>query len=100
MSNEFGRDLEEHIMEEHWSMVQNKPYPKFKGVWQKRFVLPVTFTAGFEQEIGKPLEIPFVGGGHIKLGVTDAGRPDISVDMKFPTAKGDGEMIEAGFIIT
>jgi hypothetical protein len=72
MSKEYGRDLEEHVMKEYWRTVTTKPYPKFKGVWEKRNVLPVTSTARFEDEIETPrLEIPLVGGGYIELGRTD-----------------------------
>jgi hypothetical protein len=51
MSNEYGGKLEDGIMKEHWIMVENKPYPMFKGVWEKRDVLPTTYTHDF----GEPL---------------------------------------------
>jgi hypothetical protein len=101
MSKEYGRDLEEHLLDEHWWMVNNKTYPKFKGVWEKRFVLPTTYTRHFnERTEEQPLEIPLVGGGFIRLGINDQARPDIAVDIKFPTARGDEEMREEEFIIT
>ncbi len=98
MSNEFGQKLEKYIMDEHWKLVQEKPYPMFKGVWENRDILPTTHSYDFGKTLNEPLEIPLLGGGYIRLGKTAAEDPEISVDIKFPTAKG--EMSENGFIIT
>ena len=84
-------------MDEHWNLVENKPYPLFEGVWEKRFILPETHTADFGNEIGGHLEIPFVGGGYLRLGRTQDAKPDVSVDIRFQTARG--EMREEEFIV-
>ncbi len=79
-------------------MVEQKPYPIFKGVWEKRDVLPTTHTYDFGESLEKPLEIPLLGGGYIRLGKTAADDPQILVNLRFPTARGDME--EDNFIIT
>ena len=98
MTTELGRKLDDLIMEDHWKMIEQKPYPMFKGLWENRFVLPAIYQADFEGENGTPLEIPLVGGGYIKLGREDTDRANISVDINYPTARG--EMREEGFIVT
>jgi hypothetical protein len=101
MNKEYDRDLEEIIMENHWSIVEDKSYPKFKGVWEKRSILPVTHTSGFEKETDIPhLEIPFVGEGYIRLGRTKDKNALISAKIKYSTARGDVDMREDEFIVT
>ena len=98
MSGEFGEKLEKFVMEDHWRAVERKPYPMFKGVWEEYSVLPVTHTYDFEKEIDKHLEIPLLGGGHVKLGRAEGEKQQISVNVKFPTARG--EMNADSFIVT
>ena len=89
--------LDKLIMDEHWKLVEQRPYPMFKGVWEKSQILPTTHTYNFEEELNEHLEIPFVGGGYIRLGKTAGDEVQISVELKFPTARG--EMQEARFIV-
>jgi hypothetical protein len=96
-----GQKLEEHLMHEHWRMVEDKPYPKLKGVWEARESLPVIYDCEFNPIDGEPLEIPLVGGGHIKFGSADSKDCEIGLDIKFPTARGDDHMMEDnGIIVT
>jgi len=98
MSKELGGKLEELIMNEHWLLVAQKPYPMFEGLWEKRDVLPTVYTHDFEEPLNEHLEIPLQGGGYIRLGKTAGENPQISVDLKYQTARGEIE--QDGFIIT
>lgn len=101
MNKEYDLNLEKLVMRNHWNIVENKPYPKFKGVWEMRHFLPVTHIKVFEKETGEqPIEIPFISGGYIRLGRTTEQDAPISAYLKYPTARGDTDMREDGFIIT
>jgi hypothetical protein len=100
MIPEYGLTLEQHIMENHWRSVKNKSHLAIKGVWESRYDLPVTFEEEFENTTDvEPLKIPLIGGGFIKLGTTRVSR-EISLDAKFPTARGDEHMTKASTIVT
>jgi hypothetical protein len=87
MTSERMEKLVDGLMDDHWEMVNEKPYPKLAGVWDRRDFLPVAFTTDFKKT-GELLKIPLVGDGYISFGITERKEPEIGIEMKYSTASG------------
>lgn len=101
MKREFGDKLIDHLMKEQWSLTWKKAHSNFTGIWEVRSMLPVVFEAGFEKKTNTPhIEIPLLGEGYIRLGITADIKPDMSIDLRCSTVRGDDDMRHVSFVVT
>jgi hypothetical protein len=100
MGKEFGAYIAKDVMDEFWSETKLKTYAKFQGVWEKRGLIPFTHTKGFDKRLEDDFEIPLLGGGYISLSKAEGKHPHIALLAKFPTSRGDDNMILESVIVT